>query len=233
MARFDAFIDKLYKESAVAIMLETGSGITLRTASGNVPMVKAGLNTQQIIGALSEIVPADLRANFPPEGVSTFPYAAPAGSVQVKVQNVSGHLKVALVPYKAPAPAANTVVAAPSAPAALDLPPSSGEEKLELASPADMMELAARGSGGAFTAPAPAAAAKAPPPPRPRADTGSGPGRPRAVLHQGAARGGGSGRAQDAARPAQPNARQEGLGPSHVQPGGAHAAHRRRHGAPG
>ncbi|EPX56471.1 Twitching motility protein PilT [Cystobacter fuscus DSM 2262] len=168
MARFDAFIDKLYKESAVAIMLETGSGITLRTASGNVPMVKAGLNSQQIIGALSEIVPADLRANFPPEGVSSFPYSAPAGSVQVKVQNVSGHLKVALVPYKAPAPAANTVVAAPSAPAALELPPSSGEEKLELASPADMMDLAARGSGGAFTSPPPAAAkapaAKAPTP---------------------------------------------------------------------
>ncbi|OJH35752.1 type IV pilus twitching motility protein PilT [Cystobacter ferrugineus] len=167
MARFDAFIDKLYKESAVAIMLETGSGITLRTATGNVPMVKAGLNSQQIIGALSEIVPADLRANFPPEGVSTFPYSAPAGAVQVKVQNVSGHLKVALVPYKAPAAAANTVVAAPSAPAALDLPPSSGEEKLELASPADMMDLAARGSGGAFTSPPPAAArapAKAPAP---------------------------------------------------------------------
>jgi twitching motility protein PilT len=164
MARFDAFIDKLYKESGVAIMLETGSGITLRTASGNVPMVKAGLNTQQIIGALSEIVPADQRANFPPEGVSTFPYAAPAGSVQVKVQNVAGHLKVALVPQKAaPPPVVNTVVAAPSAHAALDLPPASADDKLELASPADMMELAARGSGGAFTAPAAApAAAKAP-----------------------------------------------------------------------
>ncbi|ATB33497.1 type IV pilus twitching motility protein PilT [Melittangium boletus] len=162
MARFDAFIDKLYKESGVAIMLETGSGITLRTASGNVPMVKAGLNTQQIIGALSEIVPADLRANFPPEGVSSFPYAAPSGAVQVKVQNVAGHLKVALVPYKAPPPVVNTVAAAPSAHAALDLPPASDDDKLELASPADMMDLAARGSGGAFTAPAPAAASKAP-----------------------------------------------------------------------
>ena len=160
MARFDAFIDKLYKESGVAIMLETGSGIILRTASGNVPMVKAGLNTQQIIGALSEIVPADLRSNFPPEGVSSFPYAAPSGAVQVKVQNVAGHLKVALVPYKAP-PVVNTVAAAPTAQVALDLPPASDDDKLELASPADMMDLAARGSGGAFTAPVPAAA-KAP-----------------------------------------------------------------------
>ena len=149
MARFDAFIDKMYKESAVAIMLETGSGITLRTAAGNVPMVKAGLNSQQIIGALSEIVPADLRADFPPEGVSTFPYAAPAGAVQVKVQNLAGHLKVALVPFKpapAPAPAVNTVAAVPHG--GLDLPPASEDDKLELASPADMMELAARGSGG-------------------------------------------------------------------------------------
>ena len=72
MARFDAFIEKLYKEAGLAIMLETGSGINLRTAAGNVPMVKAGLNSQQIIGALSEILPADMRGSFPTEGVSTF-----------------------------------------------------------------------------------------------------------------------------------------------------------------
>ncbi|HYO58206.1 type IV pilus twitching motility protein PilT [Archangium sp.] len=164
MARFDAFIEKLYKEAGVAIMLETGSGITLRTASGNVPMVKAGLNSQQIIGALSEILPADLRGNFPSEGVSTFAYAAPSGAVQVKVQNVSGHLKVALVPHKPSASqaAVNTVAAAPPAPAALDLPPASEDDKLELASPADMMDLAARGAGGAFASAAPAAPARTP-----------------------------------------------------------------------
>ncbi|WP_309893759.1 type IV pilus twitching motility protein PilT [Archangium sp.] len=169
MARFDAFIEKLYKEAGVAIMLETGSGITLRTAAGNVPIVKAGLSTQQIIGALSEIVPADLRGDFPTEGVSSFPYSAPAGAVQVKVQNVAGHLKVALMPYKPSQPAVNTVAAAPAAPVALELPPASEDDKLELASPADMMELAARGSGGAAFAPpaaakAPAPAAKAPAP---------------------------------------------------------------------
>ncbi len=162
MARFDAFIEKLYKEAGVAIMLETGSGITLRTASGTVPMVKAGLNSQQIIGALSEILPADIRSTFPTEGVTTFPYAAPAGAVQVRVQNVSGHMRVMLVPYKL---APNTVAAAP-APSALDLPPAPAEEeKLELASPADMMDLAARGAGGAYASAAPAAkapAAKAP-----------------------------------------------------------------------
>jgi twitching motility protein PilT len=164
MARFDAFIEKLYKEAGVAIMLETGSGITLRTASGNVPMVKAGLNSQQIIGALSEILPADMRGDFPTEGVTTFPYSAPAGAVQVKVQNVSGHLKVALVPYKPPPSqtAVNTVAAAPPASVALDLPPASEDDKLELASPADMMDLAARGAGGAFASAAPAAPARTP-----------------------------------------------------------------------
>ncbi|WP_275439569.1 type IV pilus twitching motility protein PilT [Archangium violaceum] len=172
MARFDAFIEKLYKESGVAVMLETGSGITLRTASGNVPMVKAGLSSQQIIGALSEIVPADLRSNFPTEGVSSFPYNAPAGSVQVKVQNVAGHLKVALVPYKPPA---NTMAPVPLPPptlapaAGLDLPPASEEDKLELASPADMMDLAARGTGGAFTAAPAAAPARTPSPAAPAA----------------------------------------------------------------
>ena len=165
MARFDAFIEKLYKEAGVAVMLETGSGITLRTASGNVPMVKAGLSSQQIIGALSEIIPADMRSEFPAEGVSSFPYSAPAGAVQVKVQNVAGHLKVALVPYK---PTQNTIVApppaaAPAAQAGLDLPPASEDDKLELASPADMMDLAARGAGGAFISPPAAAAAPARP----------------------------------------------------------------------
>jgi twitching motility protein PilT len=171
MARFDAFIEKLYKEAGVAVMLETGSGIILRTASGNVPMVKAGLSSQQIIGALSEIVPADQRATFPVEGVSSFAYSAPAGSVQVKVQNVAGHLKVALVPYK---PSTNTIVAPAPAPApaqaGLDLPPESENDKLELASPSDMMDLAARGAGGAFTSPAPAAQARpAPAAPAPAA----------------------------------------------------------------
>ncbi|MFL5353158.1 type IV pilus twitching motility protein PilT [Archangium sp.] len=164
MARFDAFIEKLYKEAGVAIMLETGSGITLRTASGNVPMVKAGLNSQQIIGALSEILPADMRGSFPAEGVSTFAYSAPSGAVQVKVQYVGGHMKVALVPSKASPSqtAVNTVAAAPSAREALELPPSSGEEKLELASPSDMMDMAARGTGGAFVSAAPAAPARTP-----------------------------------------------------------------------
>ncbi|WNG36839.1 type IV pilus twitching motility protein PilT [Archangium violaceum] len=181
MARFDAFIEKLYKESGVAIMLETGSGITLRTASGNVPMVKAGLNSQQIIGALSEILPADMRGSFPAEGVTNFPYAAPAGSVQVKVQNVSGHLKVALVPYKAPSQSAvNTVAAAPSAPVALDLPPASEDDKLELASPSDMMELAARGAGGAFASAAPARAPAAPAAKTPAAPAAKAPAAPAA-----------------------------------------------------
>jgi len=170
MARFDAFIEKLYKEAGVAIMLETGSGITLRTAAGNVPIVKAGLSTQQIIGALSEIVPADLRGDFPTEGLSSFPYSAPAGAVQVKVQNVAGHLKVALMPYKPSQPAVNTVAAAPAAPVALELPPASEDDKLELASPADMMELAARGAGGAAFAP-PAAARPAAPAPASRPAT--------------------------------------------------------------
>jgi twitching motility protein PilT len=162
MARFDAFIEKLYKESGVAIMLETGSGITLRTAAGNVPIVKAGLNSQQIIGALSEIIPADMRGGFPAEGVTTFPYSAPAGAVNVKVQNVGGHMKVALVPYK-PTQAVNTVAAAPAPREALELPPASEEDKLELATPSDMMDLAARGTGGAYTASAPARANTAPP----------------------------------------------------------------------
>ena len=91
MARFDGVIDKLYKESGLALMLETGSGISMRTAAGNQPVVKTALSTQQIIGALSELVPADLRAGFPEDGVTQFPYLSPAGAVKFWLAQAQHH----------------------------------------------------------------------------------------------------------------------------------------------
>jgi twitching motility protein PilT len=170
MARFDGVIDKLYKESGLALMLETGSGISMRTAAGNQPVVKTALSTQQIIGALVELAPSDVQNGFPAEGVTTFNYAAPSGTVQVKVQNSQGHLKVLVVPGGSPPKPAATPAPAPTAPApaapagrsaiALDTaaPP---EGAMELVSPSDMLHLAAQAMGAPNTAP-PAASSPAP-----------------------------------------------------------------------
>jgi len=188
MARFDGVIDKLYKESGLALMLETGSGISMRTAAGNQPVVKTALSTQQIIGALVELAPSDVQNGFPAEGVTTFNYAAPSGTVQVKVQNSAGHLKVLVVPGASPPKAA-----APPAPAAAPAPapaaaaPAAGraaialdtaappEGSMELVSASDMLHLAAQAMGAPNAAP-PAAAAPAPAAakPAPRTVPGTG-----------------------------------------------------------
>jgi twitching motility protein PilT len=171
MARFDGVIDKLYKESGLALMLETGSGISMRTAAGNQPVVKTALSTQQIIGALVELAPSDVQNGFPAEGVTTFNYAAPSGTVQVKVQNSAGHLKVLVVPGGSPPKPAATP--APAAPAPAAAAPAAGraaialdtsappEGAMELVSPSDMLHLAAQAMGAPNAAP-PATAPSAP-----------------------------------------------------------------------
>jgi twitching motility protein PilT len=129
MARLDPIIEKLFKDSGQELTLETGGGVNMRTATGLLPVLKQNLTTQQIIGALAELLPTEQRAAFPPEGVTHFPYTAPAGQVQVTLENGQGRVKVSLVPLtKLPAPGAEQ------------------EEKLELASPYEMLELAAQGS---------------------------------------------------------------------------------------
>ncbi|WP_317987778.1 type IV pilus twitching motility protein PilT [Hyalangium gracile] len=124
MARLDPIIEKLFKESGQELLIETGGGVNMRTPAGLLPVLKQNLTTQQILGAISELVPAEQRASFPPEGTTVFPYAAPAGQVQVTLENAQGRVKVSII--QPPAPAV--------------------EEKLELASPYEMLEMAAQAS---------------------------------------------------------------------------------------
>ncbi|MDY7226117.1 type IV pilus twitching motility protein PilT [Hyalangium rubrum] len=138
MARLDPIIDKLFKDSGEELLIETGGGVNMRTATGLLPVLKQNLTTQQIIGALAELVPAEQRSTFPPEGSSSFPYSAPAGSVQVRLEHVQGHLKVSVVPFSL-----------------LPAPEAVQEEKLELASPFEMLEMAAQVAGPVLADPAP------------------------------------------------------------------------------
>jgi twitching motility protein PilT len=125
MARLDPIIEKLFKDSGQELLIETGGGVNMRTPAGMLPVLKQNLTSQQILGAIAELVPAEHRATFPPEGSTAFPYDAPAGQVQVTLENVQGWVKVSLVPFSL-------------------IPPPVEEERFELASPYEMLDMAAK-----------------------------------------------------------------------------------------
>jgi twitching motility protein PilT len=161
MARLDATIERLFKQSAQEITIETGSGILLRAGDTITPVIKQPLTTQQIVGAISEILPPDMRHGFPQPGQTTFPYQAPTGAVTVKIELSGDRMRVAIAPYARPMidlpdPPARTRPAAielppdppPRArPAAIELPPEPASSKVELATPADMLHLASQAHG--------------------------------------------------------------------------------------
>src|SRR6266511_1198164 len=98
MPRFDPFIDRLFSESARELTLESGAGAVLAAARGAVPLIRQSLTLQQVVGAVGEIVPDDLRAGFPRAGLTVFPYAAPSGAVEVRLDVQDGRARVVVVP---------------------------------------------------------------------------------------------------------------------------------------
>src|SRR5437763_8508953 len=87
MARLDAYIELLFREQAQSITLETGSGAILRGSTSSRPVLRQALTTQQIVGALGELVPPDLKDDFPPLAAPVeFRYASPAGEVLVRLE---------------------------------------------------------------------------------------------------------------------------------------------------
>jgi twitching motility protein PilT len=150
MARLDPIIEKLFKDAGQELLFETGNGVNMRTAFGLLPVLKQNLTSQQILGALAELVPPEQRGGFPAEGASAFSYQAPGGSVQVKLENVQGHVKAWMTPV---------------------VPGYSAEGELELASPAEMMQLAAEGFTPSFSAAIPLTLTTPAPLPAPPAAT--------------------------------------------------------------
>jgi len=129
MARLDPLIDRMLSEFARELRLRTGFGAIVRAPNGEVPVIKQPLTTQQIVGALTEIVPVDLKAGFPRPGTTVFRYLAPAGPVEVRVDFADGRIDALVVPHEAtlaeaaarsptPAPAISSRPRSPAAPAA-------------------------------------------------------------------------------------------------------------------
>src|SRR6266540_1886197 len=98
MPRLDPFIDRLFSESARELTLGSGAGAVLAAARGAVPLIRQSLTLQQVVGAVGEIVPDDLRAGFPRAGLTVFPYAAPSGAVEVRLDVQDGRARVVVVP---------------------------------------------------------------------------------------------------------------------------------------
>jgi twitching motility protein PilT len=163
MARIDYIIEKLLKDAGLEIVMETGNGVSIRTTSGLVPVLKQQLTTQQIIGAVAELVPSDQRAAFPSPGLTLFPYASPAGAVQIKFELERGRARVSMVPF-APHAMYGTVdleedtlaPVPPAAPAVAPRPAATGR--------GSQPAIPVVSSQGASSMPVQAAAPVAPPP---------------------------------------------------------------------
>ena len=98
MPRLNPFIDRLFSESARELTLASGAGAVLAAARGEVPLIRQALTRNQVVGAVAEIVPDDQRAGFPRAGLTVFPYAAPAGAVEVRLEIEGGSARVVVVP---------------------------------------------------------------------------------------------------------------------------------------
>ena len=131
MARLDPLIDRMLSEFARELRLRTGTGAIVRGPAGEVPVIKQPLTTQQIVGALAEIVPVDLKAGFPRPGTTVFRYLAPAGPVEVRLDYADDRIDATVVPHEttlaeaaARAPAAAAAAAARAKPGGTAPPPA-------------------------------------------------------------------------------------------------------------
>jgi twitching motility protein PilT len=86
MARLDSYIELLAGTPGSELILATGAGAVLRSGSAEKPVLRQPLSTQQIIGAIGELVPSELRDGFPGWAPLEFRYAAPSGEVQVRFE---------------------------------------------------------------------------------------------------------------------------------------------------
>src|SRR5512140_373505 len=117
----DALIDRLFSSAASRLVLETGQGAVLHTAGGTVALVRQPLSTEQIVQALAEIAPGRFDPEAPASAARSFAYVAPAGSVEVVVENRGGAIRAALHRQ------ATTIPPPAAAPADGAAPPASGD----------------------------------------------------------------------------------------------------------
>ena len=100
MAKLDALIEKLLKESALELILQAGVTPSLRTEKALTPIMKVALSGPQIVGALMEIVPSPMKATFPTEGETQFDYVVALGTVTVNVDKQGPVIRASIVPTR-------------------------------------------------------------------------------------------------------------------------------------
>lgn len=99
MARLDAFIDILLRDSADELVLEAGGGATLvKQGAAARPLLKQALSAAQLLSAVKEVLPEAQRGRAPAPG-TTFGYASPAGPVQVRCERGASGLRVVVTPH--------------------------------------------------------------------------------------------------------------------------------------
>jgi len=106
MARLDAFLVKLFEAPGSELVLETGKGAVLSGPAGQRPLIRQPLTTSQIVGAFAEVVPSDLQAGFPSQGLSVFSYLSPSGAVEVRFAARNGDVRATVKRHEGPAPEA-------------------------------------------------------------------------------------------------------------------------------
>jgi twitching motility protein PilT len=138
VARLDPIFERLLREGS-ELLFDTGAPAIMRTQGGDVPVLRQQLSAQQIAGVFAEVVPSEMRSNFPTPGVTKFEYGAPAGRVAVTFERNGGQVRAMVRPAEKGA--------------------EEEGEAIELASAAEMLHEYMHGSGSLNpgTPPTPAA----------------------------------------------------------------------------
>lgn len=125
MARLDPIFERLHRERGSELVFASGQPVVMRTATGDVAVLRQQLTSQQIAGVFAELVPQDIRNGFPSAGITRFAYEAPAGRVAVLFERKEALVRALVRPQagdgeQAPAPA--EAAASPARPAAARVP---------------------------------------------------------------------------------------------------------------
>ncbi len=138
MARLDPIFERLHRERGSELVFASGQPVVMRTAGGDVPVLRQQLTSQQIAGVFAELVPPEIRGGFPSAGITKFAYEAPAGRVAVLFERKEALVRALVRPQvgeaepasiSAPAEAAGPASARPARAGQAKAPPAAEPEE--------------------------------------------------------------------------------------------------------
>jgi twitching motility protein PilT len=118
LARLDPIFERLHRERGSELVFASGQPVVMRTAGGDVPVLRQQLTSQQIAGVFAELVPPEIRNGFPSAGVTRFAYEAPAGRVAVLFERKEAVVRALVRPQAGEAEATSVSASAASPEAA-------------------------------------------------------------------------------------------------------------------